>query len=153
MTARTRAVQGAGEAPYELRARAHPARLVLELWQLPGQSARHLDRPKWIAALSGRPLDLVLHRILRRLGPRGRQIARMRPGARYSLSLTEEEAMRLALLFRVLAPMRVPSRMSACVTAIEEMTREETAYWLGLVLHRPRPRRVLAALRMLLTDP
>ena len=31
--------------------------------------------------------------------------------------------------------------------------REEAAYWLGLAMHRKQPRRVLAALRFLLTDP
>ena len=33
------------------------------------------------------------------------------------------------------------------------MEREETAYWLGMAMHRPNPRRVLSALRTLLTVP
>ena len=33
------------------------------------------------------------------------------------------------------------------------MGREEAAYWLGMAMHRRRPRRVLTALRMLLTEP
>jgi hypothetical protein len=33
------------------------------------------------------------------------------------------------------------------------MSREEAGYWLGMAIHRPFPRRVLAALRLLLTRP
>jgi len=33
------------------------------------------------------------------------------------------------------------------------MGQEEAAYWLGMAMHRVNPRRVLSALRMLLTDP
>jgi len=33
------------------------------------------------------------------------------------------------------------------------MSREEAGYWLGMVMHREYPRRVLAALRILLTTP
>jgi hypothetical protein len=32
------------------------------------------------------------------------------------------------------------------------MEREEAAYWLGMAMHRRRPRRVLRALRVLLTE-
>ena len=35
----------------------------------------------------------------------------------------------------------------------EAMEREETAYWLGMAMHRPKPRRVLTALRTLFTEP
>ena len=57
------------------------------------------------------------------------------------------------LLFRPLAPMRNRDNMRAVAAGIEGMEREEAAYWLGMAMHRPRPRRVLTALRVLLTDP
>ena len=38
-------------------------------------------------------------------------------------------------------------------TAAALSLREEAAYWLGMAMHRCRPRRVLMALRVLLTDP
>ena len=38
------------------------------------------------------------------------------------------------------------------LVGIEDLTREEGGYWLGMAIHRKRPRRVLAALRMLLTS-
>jgi len=33
------------------------------------------------------------------------------------------------------------------------MHKEETAYWLGMAMHRKNPRRVLMSLRFLLTEP
>ena len=38
-------------------------------------------------------------------------------------------------------------------TIFELMGREEAAYWLGMAMHRKHPRRVLTALRFLLTEP
>ena len=62
-------------------------------------------------------------------------------------------ALRLALLFRVLAPMRSRMAMVAVAEGIEAMARQEAAYWLGMAVHRKNPRRVLTALRILLTAP
>ena len=59
----------------------------------------------------------------------------------------------LGLLFRSLAPMRNRDNMRAVAEGIEAMGREEAAYWLGMAIHRKNPRRVLMALRFLLTDP
>ena len=67
--------------------------------------------------------------------------------------LAEETALRLGLIFRMLAPMRSRNKMTACLQGIEAMHKEEAAYWLGMALHRKHPRRVLMALRFLLTDP
>jgi hypothetical protein len=67
--------------------------------------------------------------------------------------LTEDLALLLGLLFRTLAPMRSRENMRAVAEGIEGMGREEAAYWLGMAMHRKNPRRVLTALRYLLTDP
>ena len=49
--------------------------------------------------------------------------------------------------------MRSAENMRACADGIEAMGREEAAYWLGMAMHRKNPRRVLFALRTLLTEP
>jgi hypothetical protein len=49
--------------------------------------------------------------------------------------------------------MRSWSNITACVAGVEAMGKEEAAYWLGMAMHRRHPRRVLTALRLLLTDP
>ena len=48
--------------------------------------------------------------------------------------------------------MRSRDNMRAVAQGIEAMEREEAAYWLGMAMHRRRPRRVLTALRLLLTE-
>jgi len=68
-------------------------------------------------------------------------------------ALPEDVALALGLLFRVLAPMRSRDNMRAVAEGIEQMDREEAAYWLGMAMHRKHPRRVLSALRVLLTLP
>ena len=65
--------------------------------------------------------------------------------------IDEDLALFLALLFKVLAPMRDRNNIRYVVQGIEAMEKEEAAYWLGMVLYRKRPSRVLAALRTLLT--
>ena len=55
------------------------------------------------------------------------------------------------LLFKPLAPMRNVAAIENCARGIDAMAREEAAYWLGMAMHRKNPRRVLAALRLLLS--
>ncbi len=43
--------------------------------------------------------------------------------------------------------------MRVCVDGIQAMPGEEAAYWLGMAMRRNNRRRLLTALRWLLTDP
>ena len=148
-------VQTPSSAPqYELRVRSHGVGDdELEVWQVPGRSTPHLRSPVRVAGLHGRNLELVEHRVLRRLAQAG-----VRLGVRRSIEarrylITEHMALTLGLLFRVLAPMRSREKMRMVTEGIELMGQEEAAYWLGMAMHRRNPRRVLSALRTLLTDP
>lgn len=139
---------------YELRVRAlGNASAEYEIWQLPAPATPHISTAVRVAGLRGRNLELVEHRVLRRLArvgirPNGRSGRR---GSGYPLG--EDIALSLGLLFRALAPMRSRDNMRAVAEGIEAMEREEAAYWLGMAMHRRRPRRVLTALRVLLTGP
>ena len=140
---------------YQLRVRRRgPADADYEIWRLPtptsSTSARPAERPERIAGLGRRNLEVVEHRVLKRLARAG-----IRTGARgeRTWDLDEDLALTLGLLFRTLAPMRSLDRMRAVCEGIEAMEREEAAYWLGMAMHRKHPRRVLTALRCLLTDP
>ena len=46
--------------------------------------------------------------------------------------------------------MRNLDRIRLVEEGIEAMSREEAGYWLGMSMHRKNPRRVLAALRILM---
>ena len=138
---------------YELRVRRHgPADAEYEIWQLPAPASPHLTSATRVAGLRGHNLELVEHRVLRRLSQAGVKLG-PRARVRRGYALTEDLALVLGLLFRTLAPMRSRHNMRAVAEGIEAMSREEAAYWLGMAMHRKNPRRVLTALRCLLTEP
>ncbi len=139
---------------YELRARQIPAiGLDLEVWQVPSASTPNITTPIRIAGLGGRNLALIEHRILRRLGKADINLGGISLAGAKSFPLDEDLSLNLGLLFRMLAPMRNRDHMRAVTEGIEAMAREEASYWLGMAMHRKYPRRVLMALRILLTEP
>ena len=139
---------------YELRARFHGSiGAEYEIWQVPAISTPQITSPFRIAGLRGRNLELVEHRVLKWLTRSGVNPTRGTDTRKRGYTVTEDLALTLGLLFRALAPMRSRQNMRAVAEGIEAMGREEAAYWLGMAVHRKHPRRVLAALRFLLTEP
>ena len=139
---------------YELRVRNHgPGAAEYEIWQMPASATPQVTSAIRIAGLRGRNLDLVEHRVLKRLARAGIKLGAGTDHKKRGYTLTEDLALMLGLLFRSLAPMRNRDNMRAVVEGIEAMGCEEAAYWLGMAIHRKNPRRVLMALRFLLTDP
>lgn len=139
---------------YEARARRHgPGDTEIEVWHLPSPASPQVTSPVRIAGLRGRNLELVEHRVLRRLSQSGVKLTGREADRKEGHRLTEDVALSLGLLFRTLAPMRSRENMRAVAEGIEAMGREEAAYWLGMAMHRKNPRRVLTALRYLMTDP
>jgi hypothetical protein len=137
---------------YELRARYFgPSDTEMEVWQLPSPATPKITAPVRVAGLRGRNLELVEHRVTRRLKQAG--VPFEQPALRLprAWSLPEEMALTLGLIFRSLAPMRSRDNLRNVVEGIEQMGKEEAAYWLGMAMHRKNPRRVLSALRILLT--
>ena len=151
---RLKLVETPKSAPqYEVRVRNHGlGDTEIEVWEMPSPASPNLTSAMRVAGLRGRNLELVEHRVLRRLNQAGMRLPRTAERVR-GYNITEELALRLGLLFRALAPMRSRDRMRAVTEGIEAMGREEAAYWLGMAMHRKNPRRVLTALRYLLTEP
>jgi len=139
---------------YDLRAFARAlGDLELEVWQLPSPATPSLAAPRRIAGLHGANLDVVEYRLFKSLRASHIDVTGLKLGQKKDWLLDEDQALRLGLLFRVLAPMRRRDNIGLCMAGIEAMGREEAAYWLGMAMHRKNPRRVLSALRMLLVDP
>lgn len=150
--ARAEAVLSVVRPVYECRARPDErGDLVIEIWQLPSPSTPRLSSPELTATLAGRVLELVEARVLRRLRDLGLKLTGVRRGELRSVRLDEDTALSLAILFRTLAPMRSLERIRIVADGIDRMSREEAGYWLGMAIHRRNPRRVLAALRVLLS--
>ncbi|MBQ7457435.1 MAG: hypothetical protein IJS54_07510 [Desulfovibrio sp.] len=138
---------------YELRAWNHGVgNLELVIWQMPCEATPHVTEPIRIAGLKGRNMAFVEDKVLRTLKREGIDIGPA-PKKQQTVALNENLAMSIGLLFRVLAPMRNAERMRLLTSEIEHMDKEEIAYWLGMAMHRRNPRRVLCALRILLTAP
>jgi hypothetical protein len=166
---RLRLVETPLSAPqYELRIRYRGVgKSELEIWQMPAIATPHLRVPARVAGLSGEALELVEHRIFKQLQKAGLRINSLQPPLRAvagkdatvsrfgtrAYTITEDLALTLGLLCRVLAPMRSRPRMRAVAEGVEAMHKEEAGYWLSMAMHRKNPRRVLTALRYLLTDP
>ena len=139
---------------YELRLEVFPgSEWQLEIFQIPSSATPRLTTPEYVATLKGTPLRLLEHRVLKRLVRSRIQLGQLWAGKEKRWPLDEETALQLGLLFRVLAPMRNLDRIRQVAEGVEGMSREELGYWLGMAMHRPFPRRVMAALRILLTTP
>ncbi len=139
---------------YELRVQRYgPANTEYEIWQLSAIASPNVKFASRVAAIRGRNLELVEHWVLRGLLQAGVKLGRQSDVKKYNYALPEDIALLFGLLFRTLAPMRSRKNMRAVVQGIESMGREEAAYWFGMSMHRKNPRRVLAALRILLTEP
>ncbi|MDO9713492.1 DUF7680 family protein [Paracraurococcus lichenis] len=138
---------------FEVRMVRHGAAdTEVEVWQLPSPASPQVVAPVRLAGLRGRNLDLIEHRVLKLLRQAGVRFAPL-SDRKEAHALGEDDALRLGLLFRTLAPMRSRDNVRAVAEGIEAMGREEASYWLGMAMHRKNPRRVLTALRSLLTDP
>ncbi len=139
---------------FELRVTAlSGADVEVSIWQLPSVSTPRLQQPERTASLAGRPWRMIESRVTKRLRQMGVSIANVKKGQTISFNIDEDIALNMALLFRVLAPMRSIDRIRMVADGIDAMSREEAGYWLGMAVHRVYPRRVLAALRVLLTTP
>ena len=144
-----------GNGPcYELRLVVDQrGRWRLEIWQLVSPSTPRLKEPERVAALSGAALEIVENRVLKQLARANIRLGQLTPGKQKSWRLDEDLSLSLGLLFRTLAPMRNLDRVRQVADGVDQMSREEAGYWLGMAMHRKYPRRVLAALRTLLTMP
>ena len=137
---------------YHLRAKGlRGSQMELSVWELPSPATPRIKHPEWVATLAGKPLAVVEVRLYRKLRQLGIRVDSLPKGEVKTFDLSEEDALILALLFRTLAPMHSIDRIRVVCDGVDKLTKEEAGYWLGMAVHRKNPRRVLAALRMLLT--
>ena len=116
---------------------------------MPSTATPELKEPRRVAGLGGHKLLLVEGAVLRRLKAEKVSLAKLKKGEARRDPLSEDLALAMGLVFKLLAPMRNVAGIENCARGINAMAREEAAYWLGMAMHRRNPRRVLAALRLL----
>jgi len=125
----------------------------LAIWQLPSPSTPRLQSPEYVATLRGAALRIVENRVIKQLSRANIRLGSLAPGKQKRWPMDEDLSLTLGLLFRTLAPMKKLDRIRQVADGIDQMSREEAGYWLAMAMHRMYPRRVLAALRTLLTLP
>ncbi|MBE9176836.1 hypothetical protein IQ225_18625, partial [Synechocystis salina LEGE 06155] len=92
---------------YQLRAKQlSSVDRLLEIWQMPCSATPHLKQPKRVAGLKGRNLSLIEPRLIRQLKVLEIDLAGIKSTQEKQFELDEVSALRLGLMFRVLAPMR-----------------------------------------------
>jgi hypothetical protein len=124
----------------------------MEIWQLPSSLTPNLAQSFCLARLGGRCLRYFESQLRRIWAADYIEIDPLPLGGHAAFSLSEETALHLGLVFRVLSPMKDRDAIRQCLQGIEAMSLQERAYWIGMAIHRPKPRRVLKALRVLLTE-
>ena len=110
---RVSSIETPDSAPqYELRVRRRgPVDAEYEIWQLPAPASPHVTCAVRVAGLRGRNLELIEHRVLRRLSQAGVKLGPNIGAMKQGHALTEDLALVLGLLFRTLAPMRSRENM------------------------------------------
>ena len=87
--------------------------------------------------------------VLRRRKPEKVSLAKLKKGEDRQDPLSEDQALAMGLLLKLLAPMRKVAAIENFACGIDAMPREEAASWLRMAVQRKNPRRVVAALRIL----
>lgn len=98
---------------------------------MPSTATPELKEPRRIAGLGGHKLLLVEGAVLRRLKAEQVSLAELKKGDARRDPLSEDLALAMGLLFKLLAPMRNVAAIENCARGIDAMAREEAAYWLG----------------------
>jgi hypothetical protein len=130
---------------YEIRKTYRKNLLRLEIYRYKGKG-----KPIFLGGIHGTPFRLIEHRLIKGFS---RLKIDWTSQETKNYRITEGIANTNALLFRALAPMKNIEKIRSVAEGISEMREEEAAYWMGMVLHRKKPSRILAALRLILTTP
>ncbi len=137
---------------YEFRlAASQRGEYQYSIWRAASNAALGLEAAEQIGIVRGEAARIIENRVIRQLARARINLGPVRLGEKRKWGIGEDHALTLGLLFRVLAPMRNSERIREVAERIEEMSREEAGYWLGMSIYRDNSRRVLAALRLLLT--
>jgi hypothetical protein len=84
--------------------------------------------PRRIASLDRHKLLLVEGAVLRQLKAEQVSLAKLKKGEGRRDALSEDPALAMGLLFKLLAPMRNVTAIKNCARGIDAMAREEAAY-------------------------
>jgi hypothetical protein len=135
---------------FELRVAPQPeGGYALHLFQsLAGRNTN--GQLECVARVHGDPLRVAIESVLSAIRRAGSRASDLRPTRREPFRLSEEDGVRLGLLFLALQPLRKPSRMEAVSDGIRTMADEELYYWYSKATAARDGRRAQRALRTMI---
>jgi len=105
-----------------------------------------------LVVLRGVPCKVSLNHVLEALRRSGHRPSQLGRGRGSAFHLTEEDAVRLGLLFLAVKPLRRIDRMEAISERVQRMATEEAFYWFAKVTDPRTGQRAQRALRLLLAS-
>jgi hypothetical protein len=139
--------------PYQLRVlKDHDNAVRLELWQMPYNRSPLPEDTHKVGALRGLPLTAChsgLTEVLRRDGHPPSVLSRPQAGA---LDLTEDSGIYLALLFRLIRPLKRLDRIQNVFQGLSRMSADERHYFFARIQYPGKGRYMERALRLWLGE-
>lgn len=117
----------------------------------PGEREEDADLDR-IVQLWGDPLRSVMEPVIGALKRAGYRPSDLGPKRRAPFKISEEDAVRLGLLFQAVKPLRKTSRIESISEHVREMEPEEVYYWFSKTASRGSANRAQRALRILMAE-
>lgn len=105
-----------------------------------------------IVQLWGDPLRSVMEPVLAAIKRAGYRATDIGPTRRAPFQLSEEDAVRLGLLFQAVKPLRKTSRIESISEHVRSMEPEEVLYWFSKTASNSSANRAQRALRILMAE-
>lgn len=139
--------------PYQLRVlKDHDNAVRLELWQMPYNGSPQPEDTQKVGTLRGLPLMAChagLTEVLQREGQPPSVLSRPKAEA---VELTEDAGIYLALLFRLVRPLKRLDRIQNVFQGLARMTADERQYFFARVQYPRKGRYMERALRLWLGE-
>ena len=139
--------------PYQLRVlKDHDNAVRLELWQVPYNRSLQSEDPHKVGTLRGSPLIAChggLTEALQQEGHPPSVLSRPQPDP---VTLTEDGGIYLALLFRLIRPLKRIDRIQNVFQGLSRMTPDERQYFFARIQYPGKGRYMERALRLWLGE-
>lgn len=105
-----------------------------------------------VVRLWGTPLEIVFDQVFAALKHAGHRASELKPSSRELFYLSEDDGVRLGLLFLALKPLKKLERIEAIARQIKAMQWEELYYWFSKCTNKSSAGRAKKALRILMVE-
>lgn len=126
----------------------------LALYQSRVRASQGNDDPDMerVVQVWGDPLRSVMEPVLAAIKRAGYRATDIGPKRRAPFKLSEEDAVRLGLLFQAVKPLRKTSRIESISEHVRSMEPEEVLYWFAKTASNSSATRAQRALRILMAE-